>query len=292
MAKPLRGLGRGFDALIPTQLDESLSAAVGVRDEVRLVEVESIKPNPHQPRKFFDEAELKSLADSIKQHGILQPLVVSDTGGGSFELIAGERRQRAARMAGEKVVPVIIRSFGDQEKLELALIENIQRADLNPIETAVAYRKLADQFNLTLDQISKRTGKAIPTVANTMRLLGLPASVQQLVIESKLAEGHARTLLSLEDPVQQEELAQLIIEKGLTARQVEAMVRQMKSGPSPDAKQAMERTSGDNEITKSLETYLQTKVRVTHTAKGGKLVIEYASDEDLQRIYRAITPVD
>lgn len=289
-----RGLGRGFDSLIPTQLVEDefdVQAPVddaGQRtgEEVRMVDPALIDPNPHQPRGDFDAAELAGLADSIKVHGILQPLVAVQHGQ-RFQLIAGERRLRAAKLAGQATVPVIVRSFDEQEKLELALIENIQRSNLNPMELATAYRKLIDQFNLTGEELAKRVGKERPTVANTMRLLNLPLEAKRAVAEGQLSEGHARVLLTMEDPERQVELMDLIIARGWTVRQAEEYARGLRESHGSH-EQARKRIAGQSELSRSLGDYLGTKVSQQSTAKGGKLIIEYYSEEELERIYRQI----
>jgi ParB family chromosome partitioning protein len=261
-----RGLGRGFDALIPTQLVEEefdVTAAPAEQSALREVVPTQIDPNPHQP-----------------------PLVVTQKGD-RYELIAGERRLRASKLAGLKTVPVIVRSYDAQQKLELAIIENLQRADLNPIETATAYRKLMDQFGLTNDQVGQRVGKDRSTVANTMRLLNLPLEVKRAVSEGKLSEGHARVVLSITEPDKQQELADLIVQNGWTVRQAEEFARGFRGRTGTRAK-AEARISSSNDYTRALGDYLGTKVTQTSTAKGGKLVIEYYSDEELDRIYQTI----
>lgn len=294
--KNKRGLGRGFDALIPTQLiDEEFDVTAkkddeGKRvsaDQVLQVEPDRIKPNPHQPRQYFDEAELQDLAESIKVHGVLQPLIVTAAGDGHYELIAGERRLRASKLAGLTTVPVIIRSYDEQQKLELAIIENIQRADLNPIETATAYRKLVDQFNLKGDDLGRRVGKDRSTVSNTMRLLNLPLEAKRAVAGGKISEGHARVILSIPELDKQLEMLDLMIKNGWTVRQSEEFARGFK-GNAGTKEKAMERISSTNTLTTSLSDYLGAKVTMRSTAKGGKLIIEYYSDEELDRIYRAI----
>lgn len=290
-----RGLGRGFDSLIPTQLVEEefdVQApvdAVGKRvsgDEVLLISPDLVDPNPHQPRTDFKPAELNELAESIKVHGILQPLIVGRTGG-RYQLIAGERRLRAAKLSGQETVPVIVRTFDEQQKLELALIENIQRADLNPIETATAYRKLIDQFNLTVDELARRVGKERPTVSNTMRLLNLPLEAKRAVAEGKISEGLARVILTLDNPERQQELLELIVKKGWTVREAEEYARGLRESKGSH-EQAQKRIAGQSELTRSLGDYLGTKVSQQSTAKGGKLIIEYYSEEELDRIYRQI----
>jgi ParB family chromosome partitioning protein len=283
MSQP-RGLGRGFDALIPTDV---LAPGAATRTEVRELAIGSVKPNPHQPRTHFEPKDLESLAASIKEHGIMQPLIVTNTGDGTYELIAGERRLRAAGMAGLETVPAIVRTFDDQQKLELALIENLQRADLNPIETAAAYRKLMDEFNLTLDQIGKRIGQAVSTISNIVRLLNLPSAARDAVAQGKISEGHARAILAVGGETGQLELLKLITERNLTVRQAEELARSMKQ-PAAERQKAIERISPTNDYTKGLESYLGTKVRVQLTAKGGRLVIEYGNEDDLKRIYETI----
>jgi ParB family transcriptional regulator, chromosome partitioning protein len=290
-----RGLGRGFDALIPTELIEEEfdpTAKVGqgdvaTGDRVLEVEVGLIDPNPHQPREVFEESKLASLAESIKVHGILQPLVVTSAAKGRFELIAGERRLRAAKLAGEQTVPVIVRSFGEQQKLELALIENLQRAELNPIETATAYRKLIDQFNLTLDDIGQRVGRDASTVANTIRLLGLPLEAKRAVVGGQITEGHARQILSVPGLEKQLALLELILKNQWTVRQAEAFARDFKRS-QVTKERALTRTANTNPMTEDIGRWLGTKVSLQRTAKGGKLLIEFYSEEELRRIYEAI----
>ncbi|MBW3537952.1 ParB/RepB/Spo0J family partition protein [Candidatus Parcubacteria bacterium] len=293
-----RGLGRGFDALIPTQLVEeefdptAATTEAGQRvsgDVVRQVAPAAIEPNPHQPRQTFDEEALAQLAASITAHGILQPLVVTETQGGGYQLIAGERRLRAAKLAGLATVPVIVRSFNDQEKLELALIENIQRQDLNPIETATAYRKLIDQFNLTNEDIGRRVGKDASTVSNTIRLLNLPLEAKRAVAGGVISEGHARAVLSV-SPEKQLVLLEMMIERGWTVRQAEAFARDFRGAATPG--RALERSAGTNDLTRNLGEYLGAKVSLVRTAKGGRLQIEFYSDEELDRIYNAIKKSD
>ena len=296
-----RGLGRGFDSLIPTQMVEDEFDVTAPVDEagqrssadlVREVSPEIIDPNPHQPRTTFDADALEALAASIRVHGILQPLVVTQSGA-RYELIAGERRLRAAKIAGFDVVPVIIRSFDEQEKLELALIENLQRAELNPIEVATAYRKLVDQFNMIVADVARRLGKHPSAVSNTLRLLNLSAEAKHSLAEGRIHEGHARVLLSVsnKDPEVQAERRQDLLEKiekhNWTVRQAEEYARGLK-GTFGSAKKAAARIAAVNQLTMDLGDYLGTKVTQTRTAKGGKIVIEYYSEEELGRIYRAI----
>ena len=296
MADKKRGLGRGFDALIPMQVVEdefdvtaNMNTATGRRtsgDILREVSPALIDPNPHQPRTHFDETTLNELAASIRVHGILQPLVVTRQGE-RYELIAGERRLRASKLAGITEVPVIVRSFDEQQKLELALIENVQRADLNPIETATAYRKLIDQFNLSQDEIAIQVGRDRTTVANTLRLLNLPLETKRAVVEGRITEGHARVVLTVGDAAKQQELLELIEKHSWSVRQTEEFARAFRGRAGSKAKGAA-RIAGTNDLTRSLGDILGAKVMQQPTAKGGRLIIEYYSDEELERIYQVI----
>jgi len=288
MVEKRRGLGRGFDSLIPTQIVEAEFDVTAGDDEHNMHQVacELIDPNPHQPRTEFDEAALQALAASIRVHGILQPLVVTKQGN-RFELIAGERRLRAARIAGLDSVPVIVRSFDEQEKLELALIENIQREDLNPLEVATAYRKLTDQFNLALSDISEKVGRAESTISNTMRLLNLPPAAKRALVEGAITEGHARVLLTTDEPHKQMELLRLMLERHWNVRQAEEYARGYR-GEAGSKMAAEARIAGYNQLTESLGEYLGARVMQRHTAKGGRIIIEYQSEDELDRIYRMI----
>ncbi len=296
MAKRERGLGRGFDALIPTAIVETefdVQAAVsseGKRVEaspLRDVDPALVDPNPYQPRLDFAPEELEELAASIRVHGVLQPLVVTAGEGGRYTLIAGERRLRASKKAGLQTVPVIVRTFDEQQKLEVALIENLQRAELNPIETATAYRKLIDQFNLTQEQIGKRVGKERPTIANTLRLLNLPLEVKRAVVEGRLSEGLARVVMTVTDPNDQIALAELIEKRGWTVRQAEEYARGLR-GETGSKEKAEARIAATNTFTQSLSDRLGLKVTQRSTAKGGRIEIEYSSQEELERLGRMI----
>jgi ParB family chromosome partitioning protein len=287
-------LGKGLDALLPTDIDEFVAESLpkelkATGEQVSTLDVDKIKPNPHQPRSEFNEADLKDLARSIKIHGILQPLVVIELKPGSYQLVAGERRLRAAKIAGLKKVPVIIRSFSEQEQLELAVIENIQRAELRPLEVAVAYTKLIDQFNMTHEQIAKRVGKGVSTVSNTVRLVNLPHPAKLALQKGHISEGHARAILSLDDQAQQLELLELIVRSKLTVREAEEASRRLKSNdPVKKPAKAKQIRSEHMALTNSLGKVLATKVSIQKTAKGGKLIIEYYSDEELSRIANQI----
>lgn len=286
-------LGRGLDALIPTNIDEFASEEISEslqldEKQVQEVSVDLVDPNPFQPRKEFDDVSLSELADSIKTHGVVQPLVVTKAGQ-RYQLIAGERRLRASKLANLATVPVVIRSFDEQDQLEIAVIENIQRAELSLLELAVAYQKLVDQFNLSVGMIARRVGKSSSTVSNIIRLLNLPYSAKKALQEGKIVEGHARMLLTIDNPVQQEKMLQLIIQKDLTVRQAEELSRNYKEDKelvSPRVKQAQ---TAYQSVTEGLAKHLDTKVSISLNAKGGKVQLRFFSEEELQRIYKAIT---
>ena len=286
-------LGRGLDALIPTSIDEFASEEISEslqldEKQVQEVSVDLVDPNPFQPRKEFDDVSLSELADSIKTHGVVQPLVVTKAVQ-RYQLIAGERRLRASKLANLATVPVVIRSFDEQDQLEIAVIENIQRAELSLLELAVAYQKLVDQFNLSVGMIARRVGKSSSTVSNIIRLLNLPYSAKKALQEGKIVEGHARMLLTIDNPVQQEKMLQLIIQKDLTVRQAEELSRNYKEDKelvSPRVKQAQ---TAYKSVTDGLAKHLDTKVSISLNAKGGKVQLRFFSEEELQRIYKAIT---
>lgn len=289
-------LGKGLDALIPTSLEEidefaadSLPQEVRVNDKtVTEIPIENIDVNPYQPRTEFEQSELQELAESIKSHGIIQPLIVMSENDWKFRLIAGERRLRAAKIAGLKTVPAISRTLNQQQQLEVALIENVQRSDLRPLEQAVAYEKLVDQFNMTHDKIGKSVGKATSTITNIIRLQKLTRKAKLALNEGVISEGHARTLLSLTDPVQQDTFLAYIIKHNLTVRHAETLVREFKSGVEIKRQKVKQAEAPQVQLTKDLGKYLGTKVSIYKTAKGGKLQIEYYSDEELGRIYSQI----
>jgi ParB family chromosome partitioning protein len=272
------GLGRGFGALIPQTFDPGL--LTDENERIHKLAVGSLEPNPEQPRTVFDEVALGELADSIKQYGIVQPLVVAPTSSG-YHIIAGERRWRAAQKAGLKTVPAVVRTAEQQEKLELAILENVQRVDLSPLETAVSVERLHQQFNLSYAEIGKRLGKAETTVHNTVRLLQLPVDARAALASNKITEGHARQILALKDsPEAQAELLRLIVQNGWSVRQTERYVSSLKAGVK-EAAQAQERVSGDTPDTERLSQRFGTKVRIHRTAHGGQVEIAFASDEQL-----------
>jgi ParB family chromosome partitioning protein len=275
------GLGKGLDALIPG--GETLSAVDGILQ----IAVSQISPNPRQPRTHFDEVELESLAASIREVGVLEPLILQKNeapGEPPYLIIAGERRWKAAGRAGLEAVPAILRNVTDQQRLELALIENVQRADLSPLETAEAYRQLSDDFSLTQEEIATRVGKSRVSVTNTLRLLKLPATVQTALAEGKISEGHARALLALPTPQAQSAALQAILTKELNVRQTEELVRRLggQRAPHPDADAAQ--TPEITALEERLCSRLGTRVNLRHSAKGGTLTIHYYSDEELDSI--------
>lgn len=288
MAKK-RGLGRGLGALIPPSAEEPASQQTGVTE----ITIEQIRPNPRQPRHTLDEEKLQELAASIQEHGLIQPLVVTGTESG-YQLIAGERRWRAARIAGLETIPVIIKETSPQQMLELALVENIQRADLNPLEEAEAYNELMEQFGLTQEAVAERIGKSRTAVANTVRLLNLPDEAKEKLAAGDISEGHARALLSLKNRADRLETLQTILDQKLNVRQTEALVRRLLAG---EAKPAPSRSPGlspqDKNLVNRFASRLGTKVELNRTAEDrGKLVIHFYSQEELQAIYEAILGQD
>lgn len=291
--KSKQRLGRGLDSLLPTEIDEfaakSMPADLKIDEsKIRDIEADKITPNPHQPRANFHESELKDLATSIKSHGIVQPLILIEHGG-LYQLVAGERRLKAAKLVGLKTVPAIIRSLSEQQQLEIALIENIQRSDLTPLELASAYRKLIDQFNLTVGHIAKQVGSAEPTVSNIMRLLNLTHEAKRALNDGEINLGHTRALLAVTDPDKQILMLKMIIKGNLTVRQAEELSRRFKVDTKDEAPKKIRQTQTyHQQFSKGLAKVLGTKVDIHRTAKGGKVVIEFYSDEELERIYGQI----
>lgn len=282
MVKPT-GLGRGFDSLIPSApIEKKYDTTATPSEGVEEVSVSLISPNPHQPRTQFDESSLKELAVSIKKHGVIQPLVVQKKGS-RYELLAGERRLRASKLAGLGKVPVVVRSYTTQQQLELAIIENVQREDLNSIEIATSYQKLIDQFNFTNDKVAKSVGKHVSTVKNIIRLLGLPKEAKEALVSGAITEGHARAILSVGDLSLQKKLLEHIIEHKLSVAQTESYAKSLKE-TGATVEQASQAKADETPQTKRLGKILDTRVTLKHMAKGGRLVIEYATDDDLQRI--------
>ena len=278
------GLGTNLDALIPTSLTVG-GKEVGQQNEI---DINLISPNPKQPRTVFDEAALKELMVSIKEIGILQPPVVREVSGGRYELIMGERRYRAAKAVGLKTIPVIIRQTPDNELLREALIENIHRSQLNPLEEGAAYAQLLSDFNCTHEELATKLGRSRPHLSNTMRLLTLPQSVQKRVALGIISAGHARALLGLTDAAEIEKLANRIVAENLSVRSVEEIIATGGSGKKTAKRKTRKGNPELNEIAEELGDYLDTRVKIEGSASKGKIVIEYSGGEDLQRIIKKI----
>lgn len=275
--KQPKALGRGFETLIPTEFDETI--LLETNERVQKLLITDIVPNPQQPRRTFDKQALEELAASIKRYGVLQPIIVSPDKNG-YILVAGERRWRASKLAGLKDVPAIVRKRKELERLEVALIENVQRVDLSALEQAVSIEHLNQQFNMTFADIAQRLGKATSTINNIVRLLKLPQDARQALSNADITEGHARAILALKSPDQQTELLRLILKNHWTVRQAEQFVVSVKKGS--ETKQAKRATVVETPATKKLGKHLNTKVTVHRTAKGGKLEIHYKTDEEFQ----------
>lgn len=275
-------LGKGLSALIPEDIEESVQS----EDGKILVSLNKIKNDNNQPRKAFDSDKIAELTESIKTHGIIQPLILRKSEDDCYVIVAGERRWRAAKMAGLKEVPAIIMDLSEKDVLEISLIENIQRQDLNPIEEALAYRKLLNEFKLTQEDLSKRIGKSRTAITNTMRLLNLDSRVQQYIIEGIITEGHGRALLSIKDEELQYELSQKIIDENLSVRELERLVKKIAEaeGKAKEEKSNNELNPYYKEIKNQLQNYFGTKVNLSNKNNRGKIEIEYYSEDDLQRI--------
>jgi ParB family chromosome partitioning protein len=279
-----RGLGKGFDALIPKDIDRSILEED--HNRVQKLLITDIKPNPDQPRRHFDTDALTELAESVKRHGVIQPLIVVRQGN-NYTIVAGERRWRAAQTAQLTHVPAIVRSLQELEQIELALIENIQRVDLSPLEQALSVYRLQHQFNLTIDEIAKRLGKAESTVRNVARLLQLPEEAREALKTGKITEGHARAILALNgDETKQTELLTYILNNSWSVRQAEQFVVAAKRGATSE--QAKTRTTQDTPHTRQLSQKLGTKVQIKHKAKGGQIIVHFQSDDQLQQIIEQI----
>ena len=274
-------LGKGLSALIPEESDNFIQ-----ENSSLLIPINNIKSDQEQPRKLFDSEKIAELAESIKTHGIIQPLILREYMKNQYIIVAGERRWRAAKMAGLKEIPAIIMELSDKDVLEISLIENIQRQDLNPIEEAIAYRKLLNDFKITQEELSKRIGKSRVTITNTMRLTNLDERVQQYIIESIITEGHGRALLAISDKQKQYEIAQQVIDEKLSVRELERLIK--KINDNAEREKTNENISELNpyykEIKNQLQNYFGTKVNILNKKNKGKIEIEYYSEEDLQRI--------
>lgn len=300
------GLGRGLASLIPSKKPfpdennnvpkkepikpesspfmDSQEKAVSINNSVEQIDIARISPNPHQPRKHFDQEKLQELSDSIKQYGILQPIVVSKSGN-QYELIMGERRLQAAKLAGLTKISAIVREATDQQKLELAIIENIQRHDLNPIEEARSYSKLVQEFGLKQEEVADKVGKSRSAVANKLRILGLPIEIQRSLIEGKITEGHAKAILALENPEKQRALFELILKNSLTVRQTEDKTKEISVRTH---KRMVSRDPEIKRIEDDLVAKLGTKVKVSRSGTGGRIIIDYYSKEELDNLIAKI----
>lgn len=289
-------LGMGLSSLIPNKINKINNSSLQKKKSLNSVEVvkisvENIAPNPNQPRYYFDGDNLKELSESIKEHGVIQPILVTKINGNEFELIAGERRLQASKLAGKKSIPAIIRTATNQEKLEIALIENIQRHNLNSIEEAKAYKKLQVDFKLTQEEVAKKTGKNRSTIANIIRLLDLPVDIQRGVIERKITEGHARAILGIDSAEKQRTLYELILKNNLTVRDTEEKVKEVTIH------------THKRKIIKQTEPYLQdlenniqqklgTKVKIKKKGSSGKIVIDFFSEEEFGKIIKIMSNTD
>ena len=287
---PKRGLnkGKGLAALIDTEVakdkTKSISSNNNNNEEVLKVNISEVEPNRSQPRKTFNEDALQELAESIKEHGVLQPLLVKQRDG-YYEIVAGERRWRAATKAGLKEIPVIVRDLTEQEILEISIIENLQREDLNPIEEANAYKRLMEEFGLTQDVVSERVSKSRTAIANSVRLLKLSPDVQQMLIDELISAGHARALLGISDPEEQYVLAQRAFDEKLSVREIEKIVKNRSKENNKEKKGKKQLENVDKDLDANLKNRLSTKVTVTGKDNGsGKIEIEFYSAEELERI--------
>ena len=285
MAVKRGGLGKGLDSLIPEGKSPVSTKKVEVTNQEQKVKISKVEPNREQPRRYFEEDALLELADSIKQFGVLQPLLVQKKGD-FYEIIAGERRWRAAKLAGLKEVPVIVREYTDQEVVEIALIENIQRENLNPIEEAMAYKRLLTEFKLKQDEVAERVSKSRTAVTNSMRLLKLDEKIQQMIIDEMISTGHARALLAIENKEEQYNLATRIFDEKLSVRDVENIIRQMKNPKKVVEKKPVENAFIYKDLEEKMISVMGTKVNVNQKGKGkGKIEIEYYSEAELERIF-------
>lgn len=283
MAVKRGGLGKGLDSLIPE--GKTIIKEKEEKTGEQIVKISKIEPNREQPRKNFAEKELQELAESIKQFGVLQPLLVKKNGE-YYEIIAGERRWRAAKLAGLKEVPVIIREYTEKEIVEIALIENIQRENLNPIEEALAYSRLMTEFNMKQEELAERVSKNRSTISNAMRLLKLGSRIQEMLIEGKLSAGHARALIDIEDGEVQYEIAVKICQEELSVRDVEKMVRQLKNPKKVVEKPVIEHAFVYKDLEEKMISVMGTKVNINQKANGrGKIEIEYYSNDELEHIF-------
>ncbi len=296
MAK--RGLGKGIGALFGNDIEETDIVAQDIhqinendKEKVTSLKLAQIEPNKEQPRKNFDEEKLQQLADSIKQHGVIQPIIVKDLNNGYYQIVAGERRWRASRIAGITEIPAIIRTYDELATMQIALIENLQREDLNPIEEALSYKALLDDFALTQEKVSEQVGKSRSAIANTIRLLSLPKQVQKLLEEGAISGGHARAILSVTSEEGKLQLAEKIIENGLNVRQAEQLAKALNAQKQEKEPTQPQTSAFDLQlqgIQKRMSDLLGTKVKILNGAKKGKIEIEYYSANDLERVLKLL----
>ena len=279
-AKMQKGLGKGLGALLDT--------AAPVPEQVTSLPLTKIEPNPLQPRKLFDEEELQVLADSISQHGILQPIAVRKMANGFYQIIAGERRWRAARLAGLRNVPVVVVEADDTATMELALIENLQRQDLNPMEEAMGYRQLMEEYGLTQEQVAQKVSKSRSAVANALRLMTLPSNIAQMVADGSLSAGHARAVLMLSKASLQEQAAKKIVDLSLSVRQAETLCKNMAKPKAEPVKKDPLAVDYVAECEKTLTKNLGRGVKIVRGKRKGKVELEFYGDDDLQRVYEAL----
>ena len=298
MAVKRSGLGKGLDSLIPDNKSskmvkktvEAPKTPENVSGQI-MMKINEVEPNREQPRKNFEEDALLELADSIKQFGVLQPLIVQKKKD-YYEIIAGERRWRAAKLAGVKEIPVIIKEYTDQEIVEISLIENIQRENLNPIEEAMAFKKLLTEFHLKQDEVAERVSKSRTAVTNSMRLLKLSDKVQQMIVDDMISTGHARALLAIDDPEQQYILANKIFDEKLSVRETEKLVKDIKNPKKEKHKKEIQNSFVYENLEERMKSVIGTKVHVNHKPNGkGKIEIEYYSDSELERIFELLMSI-
>ena len=287
MAVKRGGLGKGLDALIsekPVEKKKAKAEEVN-SDSTREISINEIEPNKNQPRERFDEDGLVDLADSIKQHGIFQPIIVTKGENGFYQIVAGERRWRAAKMAGLKTIPALVREYSDLEILEISLLENLQRENLNPIEEAKTYKRFMDEFHMKQDEVAEKVSKSRATVANSLRLLNLDGRVQEMLIEEMISMGHARALLAIPDGNNQYSLATEVFDKKLSVREVEKLVKNYNENKPEKQKETVVRDFLYNDLENNLKEILGSKVNICDKNGKGKIEIEYYSKDDLDRIY-------
>ena len=286
-----KGLGKGLDSLITDKVSKPVKPKSNHAADAVMIDINKVEPNREQPRKKFDEDALIELSESIKQFGILQPLLCQERDD-YYEIVAGERRWRAAKLAGLKEVPVIIKKLTNQQIMEISLIENIQREDLNPIEEALAYKRLLEEFKLKQDDVAERVSKSRTAVTNSMRLLKLNEKVQQMVIDEMLTTGHARALLGIEDQNQQYVVAQQIFDQKLSVRDTEKLVKELKKPKKEKEKPVIQNAFVYEDLEERIKSIIGSKVHVNHKANGkGKIEIEYYSDNDLERIFELLMSI-